>query len=210
MAISFTFTVFLAVALLVVVLLGYLLRLLILPKPYPGIPYHRRSANRVLSDIPHLLDWKKGNPDREFDTWSWISEQNAELNSPVIQLLVRPAGKPFVIVTDHREATDVLIKRNQEFHRSSSFRNLFGLLIPRSFVHGKTGGPHWPQRKMIANIMSNSFLNTVAAALYIRENSQHPWLVEREEPTCSWISLFSEGKHLQNHIRHNVGGNILI
>ena len=147
---------------LLLAIVGCTLRWLALPKPYPGIPYHRQSAGRVLGDVPDLLRWKNENPERRFETWAWIREQNVKLNSPVVQLFVRPFGKPFVIVTDYREAADVMVKRNREFDRSDFFRDLFGLMLPETMVHFKTGEQYWAHRKLMAGTMSNSFLQTVA------------------------------------------------
>lgn len=93
-----------------------------LPKPIPGIPYHEASAKSVLGDAPAMLKHKN----KYATVFDWMTAQTLELNQPVVQLFLKPFSKPIVIVTDHRETQDVVLRRAKEFDRSTFFKDAFG------------------------------------------------------------------------------------
>ena len=80
-----------------------------LPKPIPGIPYNEASAKRILGDAPEAIEAQTttGN------TFSYILGQQLKHNVPVIQLFLRPFGKPFVILSDFRETQDICVRRSR-------------------------------------------------------------------------------------------------
>ncbi|KAG2000852.1 hypothetical protein GB937_010771 [Aspergillus fischeri] len=102
----------------------------LLPKPIPGIPYNKASANRILGDAPDLLKWRAETK----EIWSYIRKLAVELDSPVIQMFMRPFGKPWVIVTDFCEAQDIQINRQHEFDRSTYIGEVFGPLLPGNHI----------------------------------------------------------------------------
>jgi hypothetical protein len=48
----------------------------------------------------------------------------------MFQMFMRPLGKPWVVLTDFREAQDILTTRRDEFDRSSFTTEVFGPLLP--------------------------------------------------------------------------------
>ena len=128
----------------------------------------------------------------KFDIWAWICEQNAKLQSPIIQLFVRPLGKPFIAISDWRETEDVMLKRNEYLIGVTSFEICLGLSCqcqpneitsglscfevtcnyvvidgsPRTFAHIKTNEVYWQHRNLMSSAMSTSFLGSVAASQF--------------------------------------------
>lgn len=93
----------------VILAVGYYLYRAALPKPIPGIPYNEAAANHILGDAPGLLEaiTKTGT------MLDWIIHQLVKRNEPVMQLFLRPLGKPFVIISDFRETQDICVRRSR-------------------------------------------------------------------------------------------------
>jgi hypothetical protein len=143
----------LAVALVGLVL--YVLRLAILPKPIPGIPYHAHSARRVFGDIPDLLK-----TDRRRD---WFARQSVELGSPIFQLFMRPAARPWVVISDFRESQDILMRRGKEFDRSSMNNDNFGGVVPNHHITMRSSDPRFKGNKdLVRDLMTPQFLSEVS------------------------------------------------
>ncbi|KAK2040041.1 cytochrome P450 [Colletotrichum somersetense] len=129
-----------------------------LPRPIPGIPHNAAAANNILGDIPSLLQGigRTG----EFNLW--LLEQASRLGSPLFQVLIRPLGKPIVIMADFREAQDMLLRR-RDFDRSSLVADMLEGAGRKHHINMKTG-PEWRQhRRLLQDLMSPQFLNEVAA-----------------------------------------------
>ncbi|GAM87660.1 hypothetical protein ANO11243_056870 [Dothideomycetidae sp. 11243] len=132
----------------------------ILPKPLPGIPYNHDAAKNVLGDVPAMMKHVSSTSDIYMD---WIKDQGSKLDTPIFQILF-PFGRPRVIVTDHREALDVLLRRGKEFDRSMWFASLFRGTLPHSYFIMPTRDPRFkPQKKLFADTMTPTFLTNVAA-----------------------------------------------
>ena len=87
----FTFST-LGVIGVIVLFAGYLAYQALLPKPIPGIPYNKEAAKRLFGDVPELMKWRsKGRP----EVFAWITEQTVKMDSPIIQLFMRPFGRPW-------------------------------------------------------------------------------------------------------------------
>ena len=143
----------------VVLVAGYLLYRAALPKPIPGIPYNKKSANRILGDVPDAMAYHG----KTSELMKWIAEQAREFDTPVFQLFMRPFGKPWIITTDYREAQDIMVRRTTEFDRSDFFRDLFAEILPGNQVQMATGDTWRQHRRLMGDTMSPSFLNNVAA-----------------------------------------------
>lgn len=98
---AFLSAVFLAV--------GYYAYRAALPKPIPGIPYSEKAANRILGDAVDALAAVK----QTGDMVGWIHNQLIEHDKPVIQLFMRPFGKPWVVMADFRETQDIMVRRSR-------------------------------------------------------------------------------------------------
>ena len=129
-----------------------------LPTPIPGIAHHKSAANGLLGDIPsmvrHLASTK--------EVVDWFSDQCVELNSPIVQLFIRPFGRPMVFIADWRESQDILIRR-KEFDRSKFFGDVLLGLLPKAFISMQTNDTFRHQRRLLADTMSPAFLHQVAA-----------------------------------------------
>ena len=93
----------------IILAVGYYLYRAALPKPIPGIPYNKASAKRILGDAPDVIEAQT----KTGDTASWIRDQLIKHNVPVIQLFLRPLGKPFVVLSDFRETQDICVRRTR-------------------------------------------------------------------------------------------------
>ncbi|KAI1387795.1 cytochrome P450 [Hypoxylon trugodes] len=146
-----------ATACLVLALL-YCVRRVLLPKPIPGIPYNKASAGRILGDVPDVLAWKA----ETMEIWSYVRKLAIELDSPVIQMFMRPYAKPWVIVNDFREAMDIQTYRNTDFDRAHFLGDIFKPLLPGNHVWMPTGDQFRANRQLIRDTMSPFFLYQVA------------------------------------------------
>ena len=129
-----------------------------LPRPIPGIPYHKSAANSLFGDIPRLLKHYTA----EKAITAWFPLQCIELDSPIVQLFIRPFGRPMVFLADWRESQDILTQR-KEFDRSRFFGDVLRGLLPNAFITMQTDDIFRHQRRLVAKTMSSSFLSQVSA-----------------------------------------------
>jgi hypothetical protein len=130
-----------------------------LPKPIPGIPYNKASAQRLLGDIPDMV----AHVNKTATISPWITIQALKLNSPIIQLWVRPFSKPWVIVYDFKESQDILLRRTKEFDRSDFFGEVFRGLVPDHHISKRSSDPKFKHnRALVKDLMTPGFLNEVA------------------------------------------------
>ena len=98
------------------------------------------------------------------EIYTWLTAQCKKLNSPVVQVFMRPfGGRPWVILSDFREAQDIMTKRTREFDRSDFFGDLFTSLLPHHHVHMPTGDEWRSHRKLVGDLMSPGFLSEACA-----------------------------------------------
>ncbi|KAI0126333.1 cytochrome P450 [Xylariales sp. AK1849] len=136
----------------------YLLYQWALPKPIPGIPYNKDATSHVLGDVPGLL---KEIQSTDGTFLSWMLNQVQRLNSPMIQIFIRPLGRPVVVLSDFRESQDILMRR-KEFDRSVIHREFFSGLAPHHHIHEPTNRVWKAHRRLLQDLMSPSFLHNVA------------------------------------------------
>jgi hypothetical protein len=146
-------------------LLLWITRQFFLPRPIPGIPYVSTSANRIMGDVPAMQQHMAGADGGTFITY--ILKTMHSLNSPLIQMFIRPLGRPLVILADFPESHDLLVKR-KEFDRSHTLGDLVKGLAPDHHIHLPTG-PAWrTQRRLVQDLMTPTFLHNVAGpAVYL-------------------------------------------
>lgn len=132
---------------------------LALPRVIQGIPHNAASARSILGDLPRLLaHFKVTN-----ENVDWMTNQCVELGSPIIQLFLWPGTFPLIILTDHREMEDILIRRTREFDRSEIIAQLLGGLVPHATIVMPSHQLFKSQRRIWSNTMSPAFLNEIAA-----------------------------------------------
>jgi hypothetical protein len=137
----------------------YLLYRAALPRPIPGIPYHKASARSILGDIPAMVKHTQ----EAAQVFDWMAAQCVNLNSPIVQLFVRPLGRPFVILADFREGQDILMRRMKEFDRSVFMGDVTIGLAPDHHISMPSNNTFKKQRRLLADTMSPTFLQEVAA-----------------------------------------------
>ncbi|KAK1948754.1 cytochrome P450 [Colletotrichum sublineola] len=128
----------------------------LLPKPIAGIPYSPSAVKSIFGDIPTMLKESNGK------TLRWIVGQGKRWNSPIFQVFIVPFAKPSVVVTDFREAQDILMRR-KEFDRSDWTIDLLGGEISSFHINLKTGAEWKVHRRLLQDLMTPAFLNAVAA-----------------------------------------------
>ena len=129
-----------------------------LPRLIPGVPHHMSAANSLLGDVPNMLRYFTSTK----EVTAWFSQQCLQLNSPIVQLFIRPFGRPMVFIADWRESQDILTRR-MEFDRSDHFGDILLGLLPKAFISMRTNDTFRHQRRLLANTMSPAFLDQVAA-----------------------------------------------
>lgn len=127
----------------------------LLPKPLPGIPYNPEALKSILGDVPDLMADDRGAMD-------WLLEQSRRHQGPICQVFLRPFSKPYVLLSDFREAEDIMLRR-REWDRSDYSIDLLGGQAPYHHINQKTG-PVWKaHRRLLQDLMQPRFLNQVAA-----------------------------------------------
>lgn len=132
-----------------------------LPKPIPGIPYHKASARNVLGDIPSLVCFtsQAGPGHGVFD---WFASQGRDLQAPIFQLFLSPFDQPTVCITDPRESQDILLRRVKDFDRSTFFKRLFTGTLRYHHIVQDANDKFRAGRRLVVDTMSTPFLNHVA------------------------------------------------
>ncbi|KAF5023423.1 hypothetical protein F66182_4523 [Fusarium sp. NRRL 66182] len=136
----------------------YLLLGLLRPKPIPGIPYNEDAIKSIWGDIPEF----RAAPNRR----QWWASQAVKHQSPLVQVFMRPFGRPWVFVADYFEASDICMRRLKDFDRSGVTREQFGGVVPGHHITLRTSDAQFKKSKeLIRDLMSPSFLQQAAAPL---------------------------------------------
>lgn len=153
-----------------VLVLLYALYRAALPKPIPGIPYHKASARNVLGDIPQMVRFtkQKGPGHSIFD---WFAKQGDDLKAPMYQLFLSPFGKPTICITDPRESQEILYRRGKDFDRSDLLKKAFLSILPNHHIAQDTNDKFRAGRRLVTDTMTTPFLNQVAAP-HVHKHSQ--------------------------------------
>lgn len=137
----------------------YLLYLHRLPVAVPGVPHNKAATSSILGDIPSFVASKQTPSD-------WFLAQARLHASPLCQVfLAQPftlrRSPPLILVSDFREAQDVLLRR-KGFDRSDYGIALLSPILPEHHINLKTG-PLWKMhRRLIQDLMLPSFLHKMA------------------------------------------------
>nr|POE79794.1 cytochrome p450 4v2 [Quercus suber] len=152
-----------------------------LPKPIPGIPYDKKSAARILGDAPDAMKYQA----KTGEILSYLKLKCKELDSPIIQMFMRPGGAPWVIMTDGREAHDIMTRRTREFDRSKMFADMLISLYPNTHIIMKTNDQWRWNRRLVADAMSPDFLNNVATHMVYEQTQVLIDLWRQKARLCS-------------------------
>ncbi|PYH86764.1 cytochrome P450 [Aspergillus uvarum CBS 121591] len=137
---------------------------LLLPRPIRDIPHNAASARRLLGDLPELQKVIT----RTQDIQSWLLQQTRHLQSPLIQLFLDPLGKPIVVLSDPREALDLLLYRSRDFDRTPMVQDIFSGLSPTHHITMSTGSEWKRHRNLVKHLVTTPFLqDTAAPAIHV-------------------------------------------
>ncbi|KAI1501832.1 cytochrome P450 [Biscogniauxia marginata] len=143
---------------LLALVLPYVLKRFLYPRPIPGIPYDPISVKRFMGDAPDIAAIYK-------DLTQWtvpIARRSLKLGSPIHQVFMRPFSKPFVVVDDPREVSDIVNRRNREFDRTT-VHGVWRTLLPFSTIAQLSTPEFKAQRKAWQDAMAPDFLRRVVA-----------------------------------------------
>ncbi|KAI1389090.1 cytochrome P450 [Hypoxylon trugodes] len=140
------------------VLLWTLIRRLIYPRPLPGIPYDKEAAKKITGDLPSIVSTYK-----ELTEWSIpIGRRSLQYGSPIHMVFTAPFTKPYVMIDDPREVSDIAVRRSKEFDKSTR-AGIWQTFIPHSTI-AQLSTPEWKaQRKTWQDAMHPDFLRRVVA-----------------------------------------------
>lgn len=62
--------------------------------------------------------------------WDYLRDLTIELDSPIVQVFMRPFGKPWVVVSDFKETQDIQVNRQHQFDRSKLLQEVFRPVLP--------------------------------------------------------------------------------
>ncbi|VUC29467.1 unnamed protein product [Clonostachys rosea] len=130
------------------------------PKPYPGIPYNIKSANRITGDIPDLVPVISST--NEFSN-SIFTVTTQKLGSPIAQFLFPGMQKPLIVLEDPREIEDIFLRRNKEFDKAPMTVNIFQPMFPKGSLAQYTTPELRAQKRLWADVMTASFLHRATA-----------------------------------------------
>lgn len=149
-----------ACLLIVIALLYWLL----LPNPISTIPGNPHSAFKPLGDLPSLVRHTSATG----ETATWLLAQCQTLNSPIVQVHLRRDS--YIILSDHREIEDILVRRAADFDRAPLFAVFFRYLVPHSTIVMPTHEGFRHQRRLWSASMTSTFLQDVAAP-YVHDSA---------------------------------------
>ncbi|KAH7379123.1 cytochrome P450 [Phaeosphaeria sp. MPI-PUGE-AT-0046c] len=131
------------------------------PRPIPGIPFNIEATSQVLGDIPARKAWYKSHG----EVRRWYQAQCLKHNSPIAQVFINPLnGEPSVLLCDHREIRDILMRRHGTFDRGARERQAFGALLPEQFLSIQTPTAKFKfHRELMKDLMLPPFLNNMNA-----------------------------------------------
>ncbi|KFA71034.1 hypothetical protein S40288_10433, partial [Stachybotrys chartarum IBT 40288] len=128
----------------------------LLPKPFPGVPFHEAASKTIFGD---LLSFKKEGNGNFLD---WATRRAISHGAPLCQILI-PLHQPVLILSDYREAQDIFMRQGKIWDRSDWSIARLGAGLPHHHVNMKTDDSWKSNRRLIQDLMSAPFLQSVAA-----------------------------------------------
>ncbi|KAK5732049.1 hypothetical protein LTR17_010885 [Elasticomyces elasticus] len=126
-----------------------------LRRPLPGIPHRKGVLRWLVGDTLAVI--------RQEDMFGWLAQQCTALQSPIIQMWLSPFDKPVVVISDFREAQDILVRRGTEFDRAPFMSDILEMALPFHSLRMLTNDQFKFQRKVMMDTMTPAFLHQVAA-----------------------------------------------
>lgn len=139
----------------------YLLHGITLPRPLPDIPHNTAAVRSLLGDLPAISSYL-GKGHKTLITY--FNDTVISLNSPLVQVFLKPLSAPTLLLSDYNEARAMLM-RTSDFDRSPALKDLVSGLVPDHHIHLKTDAVWRAQRDQIRDLMKPSFLKDVASPI---------------------------------------------
>ncbi|KAF5027019.1 hypothetical protein F66182_894 [Fusarium sp. NRRL 66182] len=129
------------------------------PRPLPGIPYNEHAVNKFSGDLAEIQQHQKDGASIR----PWFLEQAARHNSAITQMFLGPWASPAVLISDFREANDILMYREADFKRGKKV-DVFKGVLPHAHPAMETFDPRFKNtRDLVRDVMTPSFLHSVSA-----------------------------------------------
>lgn len=141
-----------------IILLRVLVKRLFYPRPLPGIPYNKDAAKKFTGDLQGIEATYE-----QLTEWMLpIGRRSLQYGSPIHQIFMNPFVKPFVVIDDPREVSDIPLRRSKEFDRSAA-DGVFSNIAPHATVAQQMTPEFKAQRRMWQDTMHPNFLWRVVA-----------------------------------------------
>jgi hypothetical protein len=134
---------------------------LVTPRYIRGVPHNKGTWQWLLGDTPSWISHtrKKG------EIYTWLRTQTVRLNSPIVQVAVRPFARPWIVLADFRETQDILTRRAKTFDRAEFMQKVFRTIIPHGMITYRSEDPNLQVNKMLVRgFMGPTVLNKVNRA----------------------------------------------
>lgn len=197
------------------------------PKPYPGIPHNKDSANRVSGDIPDLVPLISAT--NEFSN-SMFTITTQKLGTPIAQFLFPGIRKPLIILEDPREIEDLLLRRNKEFDKAPMALDIFQPMFPKASLAQYTTPELKAQKRLWADVMTAEFLHKATAPrihkatlelvelwrLRVSVSNDKPFTIDEDLQNTTldaiWVSILGDEAGIIEHsiqkLRSEIDGSI--
>ncbi|KAI1421085.1 putative cytochrome P450 [Xylaria sp. FL1777] len=143
----------------IIVCLICILYLRALPQPIPDIPYNKRSAHRLLGDIPEVAALQKAG-ESPIKFWSNLAKIH---HSPITQYFL-PFSKPIVVISDFREAQDLNLRRGKDLGRGWINSQTWNGVLPDHFIAMENFDARYKGTKtLVKDLMTPTFLHEINA-----------------------------------------------
>lgn len=128
------------------------------PRPLPGIPYNHQAVGRVMGDLTEIGERQQSGQ----GVRPWFLEQANRHHSAITQIFLGPFAKPAVLISDYREANDILSHRDAVDFKRGKKVDVFSGILPHAHPAMETFDPRFrSSRDLVRDLMAPSFLNTV-------------------------------------------------
>ena len=116
-----------------------------------------------MGDLPEIGEWQARGKMRP-----WFLSQAHRHNSPITQIFLGPFAKPAVLVSDYREANDILSHRDAVDFKRGKKVDVFAGILPHAFPALETYDPRFKAcRDLTRDLMAPSLLGAVSSTLEV-------------------------------------------
>ncbi|RYP75981.1 hypothetical protein DL771_002053 [Monosporascus sp. 5C6A] len=161
-----------------------------LPRPLPGIPYNKDALKKILGDGAEIRKIRRARGSAR----NWFGQPTAKHMSRLVQVLA-PFTKLVLILSDSREAQDILLRRNKEFDRASRVNGALLGVIPWRRIGMRTADPQFRRnRELVERLMTPHFLNTSMTARYMNMVRSATSTDKKSETTKDVVYVFPKNE----------------